>query len=165
MKISAWWIEKRLILYIKKTEIVLFGNKKHLFKSGGSTISDCQAVECFGVFKKWNRKFELHARFVFKKRFSHSSVILLIRSILQRCVLLGDSKVYIKQIVQNGLLINESTSANNITRRWLFHKKATRLTDLKNRFFSSIGFFAVKKCSEWLCSLYTRSYQVQFQVA
>ena len=99
------WMAKKLSLQIEKTELVHFLScRDESVKMANSSISPINSVKYLGVHSDKNLTFEAHVQSVFGEIVEHLPVKMRLRHLCKSSILVKCYNIYMKPIIQYGLL-------------------------------------------------------------
>ena len=132
-KIPQWMKANGLSLNIKKTQLLSFAKSPHIVELDGEIIENSSFVKYLGLSLDKNFTFKYHIDEIVRKLGRHVFIISKLRHFVQTAILLKYYNVYVKSIIQYGILIYGCTSYNQLKPIYLVQKKIIRLMYFRNK--------------------------------
>ena len=120
--------KNKLSLHIGKTELVHFLScRDENVKMANTIISPTKSVKYLGVHLDKNLTFKAHVRSVIGKLAKHVSVIMRLRNFCISSIVIRYYNIYMKPIIQYGLLVHGCTKKSELKDILLLQKKVLRI--------------------------------------
>mgnify|MGYP000940316211 CR=1 FL=1 len=141
-QIPTWMAKNKLSLHIKKTELVHFLScRDETVKVANTTIPPTKSVKYLGVHLDKNLTYEAHVQCVLGKLAKHVSVVMRLRHFCESSLAIRYYNIYMKPIIQYGLLVYGCTRKSKLKDIFLLQKKVLRIIFFKNRRYPSDELF------------------------
>ena len=119
----------KLSLHIEKTELVHFLIcREESVKMGNTTISPTKSVKYLGVHLDKNLTFKAHVQSVLGKMAKHVSVVIRLSLFCKSSIVVRYYNIYMKPIIQYGLLVYGCTRKSQLKDILLLQKKCCDLS-------------------------------------
>ena len=130
--IPSWMAKNRVSLDIGKAELLHFLScLDENVKMGNTTISPTKSVTYVGVHLDKNLTFEAHVQSVLGKMAKHVSVVMLLRRFCKSSIVVRYYDIYVKPIIQYGLLVCGCTRKNKLETYFCCKRKCCKLSSSK----------------------------------
>lgn len=129
-EIKTWLDGNRLALNVSKTNYVAFSKSRKSISGiniGQQALNQTTHVKYLGILIDERLLFIDHIKYVCKRISSYCGVLFRIRAIFHRKQLLCFYNVYVKPIIQYGILVYGCTRKANLEKIWLMQKRIIRI--------------------------------------